>query len=267
VLQTSIKSFFEARELLQILQGSMLVVDVLLLAVLLAAFYKLAWVLLQEGIFPHTTLQASAQAFGARGRNALSLIAAGRLFCFTLSLSLGTLLLLVFEVTDWLNAESRALAWRALLSLMLINLHLVLPAAASYASLSRAGLPRIIAAAGAAATLALLLTVLRTLCAPLEAGTSFFSIKAGVRRVGMAGIACLALLSGFGAVSFPLQQLQALRSATVTHAQLAAAQSKLRQTLALIGSRKLSLLRDSASMTGAYVLITIMMFTSTMSIL
>jgi The Golgi pH Regulator (GPHR) Family N-terminal len=228
----------------------MLVVDVLLLAVLLAAFYKLAWILLQEGLFPHTTLQAPSQAFGARGRNALSLAAAGRLFCFTLSLSLGTLLLLVLEVTDVLQAENRALAWRALLGLMLLNLHAVIPAATSYASLSRAGLPRIIAAAGAAAMLALLLTVLRTLCAPVEAETSFFSIKAGVRRVGMAGIACLALLSGFGAVSFPLQQLQALRSATVTHAQLAAAQSRLRQTLALIGSRKLALLRDNASMTG-----------------
>ncbi|CAM9853884.1 unnamed protein product, partial [Hapterophycus canaliculatus] len=135
--------------------------------------------------------------------------------------------LIIFEVAGLLNPASSPLAWRVCLSLMVLALHVVLPFLLAFACLGEIGLGRRSAGAGALLLLVGLFYVASDLghqdvpgaaAAAVAAATAaaqprrppVFSLEASLARVGVVGVASLALLSGFGAVNLPYQQLATL---------------------------------------------------------
>ncbi|CAM9586158.1 unnamed protein product, partial [Ectocarpus sp. 8 AP-2014] len=179
----------------------------------------------------------------------LSLKAAGRAFSLTFALSCCIFELIILEIAGWLNPASSPLAWRACLSLMVLGLHVVLPFLLAFACLGEVGLGRRPACVGALILLSGILFVASGLGhldipsssiaeAAAQAGRPpVFSLEAGLARVGVVGVASLALLSGFGAVNLPYQQLATLLR-TVPHSVVKSRERRARLTLKDIGQRK-----------------------------
>ncbi|CAM9846074.1 unnamed protein product, partial [Ectocarpus fasciculatus] len=162
--------------------------------------------------------------------------------------------LIILEVAGLLNPASSPLAWRACLSLMVLGLHVVLPFLLAFACLGEMGLGRRPACVGALILLSGILFVASGLghqdiptSTPPPSSTAeaaaqtgrplVFSLEAGLARVGVVGVASLALLSGFGAVNLPYQQLATLLR-TVPHSVIKSRERRARLTLKDIGQRK-----------------------------
>ncbi|CAB1101419.1 unnamed protein product [Ectocarpus sp. CCAP 1310/34] len=220
-----------------------------------AVFYKFAWLYYRERLFPHHSFAAVATtttAYSASG-DVLSLKAAGRAFSLTFALSCCIFELIILEIAGWLNPASSPLAWRACLSLMVLGLHVVLPFLLAFACLGEVGLGRRPACVGALILLSGILFVASGLghqdiptsppsssaaeAAALAGRPPVFSLEAGLARVGVVGVASLALLSGFGAVNLPYQLLATLLR-TVPHSVVKSRERRARLTLKDIGQRK-----------------------------
>ncbi|CBN79133.1 G-protein coupled receptor [Ectocarpus siliculosus] len=132
---------------------------------------------------------------------------------------------------------------------MVLGLHVVLPFLLAFACLGEVGLGRRPACVGALILLSGILFVASGLGqleipsssiaeAAAQAGRPpVFSLEAGLARVGVVGVASLALLSGFGAVNLPYQQLATLLR-TVPHSVVKSRERRARLTLKDIGQRK-----------------------------
>ncbi|CAM9753930.1 unnamed protein product, partial [Phaeothamnion confervicola] len=175
--------------------------------------------------------------------------AAGRAFAATLALGAFILQLIIFEVAGVLRPATRARCWRASLFIMALDVHVVLPFLLAYAGISYRNVQ-------IGKDKALLSSFIIPHCCTWSNGGSgsresgisesplmaeiqqhFLSLEASLSRIGVVGVASLAILSGFGAVNFPFQQLSTL-FARVTPAGIAARERQLRGILSLIGKKR-----------------------------
>ncbi|CAM9222762.1 unnamed protein product, partial [Scytosiphon promiscuus] len=223
-----------------------------LLLVSCALFYKFAWLYYRERLFPHhsfATAVPAAASDRSRGGGVLSLKATGRAFSLTFALSCCIFELIILEIAGLLNPASSPLAWRVCLSLMVLALHVVLPFLFAFACLGEMGLGRRSAGVGAFALLSGALFVASDVGSQDVAGAGalavaaqqgrppIFSLEAGLARVGVVGVASLALLSGFGAVNLPYQHLATLLR-TVPPSLVKSRERRAMLTLKDIGQRK-----------------------------
>eukprot|EP00752_Nemacystus_decipiens_P014264 g12685.t1 len=218
-----------------------------------ALFYRFAWIYYRERLFPHHSFATAVPTvkappastdYCAGGGGVLSLKAAGRAFSVTFALSCCIFELIILEIAGLLNPASSPLAWRACLSLMVVGLHVVLPFLLALACLGELGLGRRPACAGALALLSGALFFASDVghqdaaaATAHEERAAVFSLEACLARVGVVGVASLALLSGFGAVNLPYQQLATLLR-TVPPSVVKSRERRARLTLKDIGQRK-----------------------------
>ncbi|CAM9915268.1 unnamed protein product [Ascophyllum nodosum] len=230
-----------------------------------AIFFEFAKLYFRRRLFPYHSLSPE-MAKGSSPRSnfdggTLSLGGACWAFSGTFALSCCIFELLVLEVAGLLNPKSSALVWRVCLILMTLSLHLVLPFMLAYACLGEIGFGKRTSCAGALVLLSMALCSAFTLGSQggmsktmtatdigatqalggareaFEGLWSIFSLEAGLARMGVVGVASLALLSGFGAVNLPYQQLATLLRRVPT-SLVESRERQARLTLADIGDRK-----------------------------
>jgi hypothetical protein len=126
-------------------------------------------------------------------------------FTFTFLFSFLPLELVVFEILNVLDPDTRHTFWRFVLCASLFMVIIVLPGHFAYVIISPyfSGSPRFLAVAFAV-FLFLVVFVNITSYVPIISDTEeLLSISQAVSRVGVVGVTIMAMFSGFGAVNFP----------------------------------------------------------------
>ncbi|CAN0123603.1 unnamed protein product, partial [Discosporangium mesarthrocarpum] len=165
--------------------------------------------------------------------------------------------LIIFEITDILEPESRAVAWRVCLRLMVFNLHVVTPFLLAFAFLGEVGFGRYSLPRGSLLGTLLFSPDIMPPMIAFFSGTPLSAppilppppptpFQACLARVGIVGVVILGALSGFGAVNLPFQQLSMLLR-KVPESLIKARERRMCQTLSMIGQRKrrATLLREA----------------------
>ena len=178
------------------------------------------------------------------------------LFSLTFMLSSTLFELIVFEVMDVFDRDSRSVMWTVNLYLILSMLIFVLPLANFYLMASSVGLSRRRAAVVGALALCLYLygfwrvgdgfPILNS------EKHSMFSIEHAVSRIGVVGVSVMGVLSGYGAVNCPYTYLNYFMSQPEDEA-LAEKERRLARTVDLILAKKkrLAMMRRQAASRGA----------------
>lgn len=128
------------------------------------------------------------------------------LFAATFTGSCSMLELIIFEILDVLDADTRHMSWDVDLQAMLTLVIFVLPLGQFYFSSRDAGIGRVRSCCLALVLLAGFLLSFWKLLDPfvqVDPKHSLFSIEQGISRVGVVGVTTMALLSGVGSVVTP----------------------------------------------------------------
>jgi hypothetical protein len=159
----------------------------ILLLTSLVSFFTLSVKFFTAFLFPHRALDAPSRSFGGQD-SSLSLGVACYAFSGTLSISLALCGLVLLDAPLSL--------WKAVLALLHLNVHSILPGLLLYGSFCECKL---------ASSLAGLLTVAVMVLA--YAGSALLIGGAAMQRVCLLGVIIIGGLSGYGAVSIPSQLL------------------------------------------------------------
>ena len=128
------------------------------------------------------------------------------LFAATFTGSCSMFELIIFEILDVLDAETRRLNWKVDLNVMLVLVIVVLPFGQFYFSCRDTGLKRLRSYCLALVLLGLFQLCFWQLLAPfvqVDPKHDLLSIEQGMSRVGVVGVTAMALLSGIGSVVTP----------------------------------------------------------------
>lgn len=158
-------------------------------------------------------------------------------FDVTVASSSAVVMLVLCEVCGWLARETRYGLWSVATSVLLVELMLVLPGVgfASWTTRSWGKIKVVVVAGCLAVWLLGMWTLSRRLPLPLEDRGVFTSM---LITVGFVGIATMAVLSGFGAVSAPYTVFfSSQRRRTVAWSELERLEGSVRSTEELISSR------------------------------
>eukprot|EP00048_Salpingoeca_helianthica_P001063 m.46274 g.46274 ORF g.46274 m.46274 type:complete len:467 (+) comp11108_c0_seq1:74-1474(+) len=163
-----------------------------------------------------------------------------RLFAFTLALSCTMFELIIFEILDLLPRATRYLVWRASIITMLVLLVVVLPYYVCFNLLTnntRATPMRVLASIALWALFVWLFWHLGDPLPVVDSDIGLLAVEQGVGRIGIVGVTCMALLSGWGAVFSPYSYM-ARFSKPVDAARLRTAERQLLQTMSMSLSKK-----------------------------
>lgn len=172
-----------------------LIVDFSVYIVSTLVFFSVGWVLFSRKLF---------QNYEVKFRVVQAL------FSMVFSTACNMFSLVIFEITDFTDRDSRWISWRLDIVSMLIMLILIIPPVAFYLFWSSH------LASRKRAMMATLVMFIMFLYAFYKVGEPFpitsddlsaFSIEQGVSRVGVIGVTSMAVLSGFGAVNAPYSNL------------------------------------------------------------
>lgn len=164
------------------------------------------------------------------------------MFSGTFALSCGCFALVIFEVVDVMDKDSRIYSWRICLYFMLTNLLVVLPYYACYTIVTVYGLVHDVKRKVATCVVLVVLFLFGF----LKLGSSFpvvrgnhglLSIETGMSHVGVVGVFMMASLSGYGAASSPFEYL-AYFQRTVDDRGVQEMEKHLRQTLERVAKNK-----------------------------
>ena len=128
------------------------------------------------------------------------------LFAATFTGSCSMFELVIFEVIDFLDKDSRRLNWKVDLDVMLALVVFILPFAQFYFSCRDAGMTRVRSLGVATLLLGAFLVGFWRLGDPfpqVDPRHGVFSIEQGMSRVGVVGVTVMAVLSGVGSVVTP----------------------------------------------------------------
>ena len=128
------------------------------------------------------------------------------LFAATFTGSCSMFELVIFEVIDFLDKDSRRLNWKVDLDVMLALVVFILPFAQFYFSCRDAGMTRVRSLGVATLLLGAFLVGFWRLGDPfpqVDPRHGVFSIEQGMSRVGVVGVTVMAILSGVGSVVTP----------------------------------------------------------------
>ncbi len=163
------------------------------------------------------------------------------IFCVNFALSCTMFELIIFEIVDYLEKNSRYFHWYLSLYLSLFMVIVLTPLYIFYFLLSNSGrVPAqwLWAFAGA--------TWLAWIAAFWKLGDHFpihnpkhgvLSVETALSRVGVIGVTIMALLSGFGAVNYPYTSM-VIFMRSVTASEVAAVERRLMQTVDMIVAKK-----------------------------
>lgn len=171
--------------------------DAIAVSFCLLVFFSFSWVLYGRRFFRDYEVQNRLIQF---------------LFSVVLSLSCCMFALIIFEIVGFLDFDSRWLTWKLVLFSLMILLIVVLPMYMLYFVASYFTKTRMTSLGLTLLMFLGFLWVFYKLGDPFPIVSSehqhgLFSIEHGVSRIGVVGVTCLAVLSGFGAVNCPYTYL------------------------------------------------------------
>ena len=165
-------------------------------------------------------------------------IAVQLLFAATFTGSCSMFELVIFEILDVLDNDSRRLNWKIDLDVMLALVIFILPFAQFYFSCRDVGMARLRSVAVALLLLGAFLGGFWRLGDPfpqIDPRHGVFSIEQGMSRVGVVGVTVMAILSGVGSVITPYNWLTYFIRG-FTPKDMAALQSRMFQAIGYVAA-------------------------------
>ncbi|KAJ1981571.1 hypothetical protein H4R35_000665 [Dimargaris xerosporica] len=220
----------------------------------LVVFFAFAWVFVVQQLFRDYHHQLAAHTATDRYKGVQVL------FSLTLAFSCTLFELLIFEITDVLDRDTRWFYWKVSLHVLLALVVVVLPYYQGMLLLANWGWPRALRNRLVGSLVGWLVffyffwrvgdkfPIHTAQPGPL----GWWAIEPVMARVGVIGVTLMAVLSGFGAVNSPYTTLFVFVR-RVTEAQIATVQRKLDQLTATISAKRqrLSIERAQAAQTAA----------------
>lgn len=163
------------------------------------------------------------------------------IFSITFALSCTMFELIIFEILGFLDSSSRYFHWNLDLYLMLIMVIVVIPFYIGYFIISNIRIiPNSVIRPLTLITWLIFIYFFWKLGDPfpiLSPKHGIFSIEQGISRVGVIGVTVMAMLSGFGAVSYPYTSMTVFMR-PVTSSDIVSLERKLMLTMDMILSKK-----------------------------